>query len=128
MLTQTRYTFIKIVTLSVTNILAFTDIYTIFIARPTNTEILSEPPTSKHFPEINICPFPGYNLSALSQHGFQGFAGYLFGILLQGNFVNFRGKLNEEPIKIEKDLKIDEEWESLMEKLEIIVSQTKRMI
>ena len=126
MLAQTLYTFIKIVTLIVASILAFTDIYTIFIARPTTTEILSEPLTSEHFPDINICPFPGYNLSALSQHGFQGFAGYLFGILLQGNFVNFRGKLDEEPVKIEKNLKIDEEWDSLMEKLEIVVSETKK--
>ena len=63
----------------------------------------SEPVTQEHFPDLVLCPSPGYDLMELEKRGFQGFDGYLVGLVNGDEFkVNFGGELNEDPANISR--------------------------
>ena len=87
-------TCVKCLAASLAIVLAITDFNSFFLERPTGAQVSSEPVTQEHFPDLVLCPSPGYDLTELEKRGFQGFDGYLVGIVNDDEFrLNLGGSL-----------------------------------
>lgn len=99
-------------------ILALQDFYSFFIEQPTTAVLYSRKAKFEEYPDLILCPNPGYNLKQLEHHGFKGFEGFLFGIMEgESNSVNFNGKFNTNPVNITKEIIIIEKLEDIVDKM-----------
>ena len=86
----------------------------------------SEPVTQEHFPDLVLCPSPGYDLMELEKRGFQGFDGYLVGLVNGDEFkVNFGGELNEDPANISRAIVHVKTLKDLVSAIEVTKTNEK---